>query len=630
MRKHQGLSFTQALVFFCGRSTSLSRTRVVPLSTKRLLGKNRGMSKVIVFATPVFLFLIALEFFWSRRANARVKGEKAYRLNDAINSISLGILSQVSGVLTKALSVGIYTLVFGAVAIYPDLEFWKTWYGVLLALVFYDLCYYWLHRAGHVVALFWAAHVVHHQSQHYNLSTALRQTSSGAFFGWIFYIPMAIAGVPPLIFGIVALIDLLYQFWVHTEQVGKLGWFDRVFCSPSNHRVHHAVNDAYIDKNYGGILVLWDRWFGTFQEEREPCVYGTRGALNSWDPLWANAEVYWGLAKDSYATRRWSDKLRVWLKPPGWQPDDLKLAQPKPAFQIEAVTTFNPPLTATQQWFAAMQFVLALGAVAVFLWVVDGLNTSEAAVGMLAMWVSLWALGRYLQNGLAALEVLAVEAAALATLGALEILPYYLVTKPLVMVIAIIFIASRVISMRPNGTFGINFSILLIGALLFSLGGDVFLMLPGNVPVWGLPPFILGLASFLVAHIFYIALFRQGHAWFPSRRALAGVLSVGALMYAIVWPGLADPILKSAVAAYVLVISLMAAQAIGRATVQGDTAARWVAVGACVFMVSDSLIAINKFVTPVALSSLWILATYYAAQLLIVHHVRDPRGTMVD
>jgi alkylglycerol monooxygenase len=630
MRKHQGLSFTQALVFFCGRSTSLSRTRVVPLSTKRLLGKNRGMSKVIVFATPVFLFLIALEFFWSRRANAGVKGEKAYRLNDAINSISLGILSQVSGVLTKALSVGIYTLVFGAVAIYPDLEFWKTWYGVLLALVFYDLCYYWLHRAGHVVALFWAAHVVHHQSQHYNLSTALRQTSSGAFFGWIFYIPMAIAGVPPLIFGIVALIDLLYQFWVHTEQVGKLGWFDRVFCSPSNHRVHHAVNDAYIDKNYGGILVLWDRWFGTFQEEREPCVYGTRGALNSWDPLWANAEVYWGLAKDSYATRRWSDKLRVWLKPPGWQPDDLKLAQPKPAFQIEAVTTFNPPLTATQQWFAAMQFVLALGAVAVFLWVVDGLNTSEAAVGMLAMWVSLWALGRYLQNGLAALEVLAVEAAALATLGALEILPYYLVTKPLVMVIAIIFIASRVISMRPNGTFGINFSILLIGALLFSLGGDVFLMLPGNVPVWGLPPFILGLASFLVAHIFYIALFRQGHAWFPSRRALAGVLSVGALMYAIVWPGLADPILKSAVAAYVLVISLMAAQAIGRATVQGDTAARWVAVGACVFMVSDSLIAINKFVAPVALSSLWILATYYAAQLLIVHNMRDPRGTMVD
>jgi alkylglycerol monooxygenase len=584
------------------------------------------MSKVIVFATPVFLLLIGLEFFWSRRANARVAGEKAYRLNDAINSISLGILSQVSGVLTKALSVGIYTLVFGAVAIYPDLEFWKTWYGLLLALVFYDLCYYWLHRAGHVVALFWAAHVVHHQSQHYNLSTALRQTSSGAFFGWIFYIPMAVAGVPPLIFGIVALIDLLYQFWVHTEQVGKLGWFDRVFCSPSNHRVHHAVNDAYIDKNYGGILVLWDRWFGTFQEEREPCVYGTRGALNSWDPLWANAEVYWGLAKASYATRRWSDKLRIWLKPPGWQPDDLKQTQPKPAFQIEAVTTFNPPLTPVQQWFAALQFVLALGAVAGFLWVVDGLSTTEAAVGMLAMWASLWALGRYLQNGLSALEVLMVEAAALATLGALGLLPYFLITKPLAMIIAIAFVAARAISMRARGQFGIKFSARLVGALLFSLAGDVFLMLPGDVPLAGLPPFILGLASFLIAHVFYITLFKQGQAWFPNRRALGTVLAVGALMYAIVWPGLGDPVLKAAVAAYVLVISLMAAQAIGRATVLGDAAARWVAVGACVFMVSDSLIAVNKFVTPVALSPLWILTTYYAAQLLIAHNASESQS----
>jgi alkylglycerol monooxygenase len=588
-----------------------------------LLGKNAGMSKVIVFATPVFLLLIALEYFWSRRATARVTGEKAYRLNDAINSISLGILSQVSAVLTKVLNVGIYTVVFGAVAIFPDVAFWNAWYGVLLALVFYDLCYYWLHRAGHVVALFWAAHVVHHQSQHYNLSTALRQTSSGTFFGWIFYIPMALAGVPPLIFGIVALIDLLYQFWVHTEQVGKLGWFDRVFCSPSNHRVHHAVNDPYIDKNYGGILVLWDRWFGSFQEEHEPCVYGTRGPLNSWDPLWANAEVYWGLAKDSWATRRWSDKLRVWFKPPGWQPDDLKLAQPKPAFQIDTITTFNPPLTTGQRWFAALQFVLALGAVAGFLWVVDGLSTAEAAVGVLAMWASLWALGRYLQNGLSALEVLMVEAAALATLGALGMLPYYLFTKPLVMALAIIFVAIGTIPTPARGQFSLKFSALLAGALVFSLCGDVFLMLPGDVPLWGLAPFILGLGSFLLAHVFYIALFRQGQAWFPHRRALYGVLAVGALMYAIVWPGLGDPILKTAVAAYVLVISLMAAQAIGRATTHNDAAARWVAVGACVFMVSDSLIAIHKFVTPVALSPLWILGTYYAAQLLIVHNARD-------
>ena len=243
------------------------------------------MSKVIVFATPVFLLLIAVEWLWSRRKTSRTAGQRPYRLNDAVNSISLGMLSQISAVLTKLLRIGIYTAIFEQVALFPDTTFWTAWYGWLLALVFYDFCYYWLHRMGHESAVLWAAHAVHHQSQDYNLSTALRQTSSGALLGWVFYVPMALAGVPPLVFGVVALVDLLYQFWVHTEQVGKLGWFDRWFCSPSNHRVHHAVNDAYLDKNYGGILILWDRLFGTFEEEKEPCVYGTRGLLNSWDPL---------------------------------------------------------------------------------------------------------------------------------------------------------------------------------------------------------------------------------------------------------------------------------------------------------------------------------------------------------
>ncbi|MEY4738497.1 MAG: hypothetical protein RL302_2816 [Pseudomonadota bacterium] len=581
------------------------------------------MSKVIVFATPVFLLLIALEFFWSRSHASRTKntvGQPPYRLNDAINSISLGIISQLSAVLTKLLSVGIYAAVFGAVAIYPDLEFWTTWYGWVTALLFYDLCYYWLHRAGHVVALFWAAHVVHHQSQHYNLSTALRQTSSGALFGWMFYIPMAVAGVPPLVFGIVALVDLLYQFWVHTEQIGKLGWFDRVFCSPSNHRVHHAVNDRYLDRNYGGLLVVWDRLFGSFQEEldADPCIYGTRGPLNSWDPLWANAEVYWALAQDSWATQRWADKVRVWFMPPGWQPEDLKRTQPKPAFHLDSVTTYDPPLTISQQWFAVGQFVLAMAAVSWFLWNADAMPVGQAAIWVAAISACMWGTGLYLQGRLAWLEVLMLESAALATLSALDMVPLHLLFKPLAMVIAIVFVASRVHSTGATGPFDLK----LLAALGFSLVGDVFLMLPGNQPLAGLPPFILGLGAFLVAHLFYIALFRQGQAWFPSHRALITVLGFGAAMYAVVWGGLGDPVLKVAVAAYVTVISLMAAQAIGRAGVQGDRASRWVAVGACVFMVSDSLIAIHKFVTPVALSSLWILVTYYAAQMLIVHHSR--------
>ena len=395
------------------------------------------MSKVIVFATPVFLLMIALEYWWGLPAHAKARASNTYTLSDTINSINLGILSQLAGALSKLLTIGIYTLVFSAVAIYPDVAFWKTWYGALLALIFYDLCYYWLHRAGHEVSLFWAAHVVHHQSQQYNLSTALRQTSSGVFFSWIFYLPMAIAGVPPEIFAIVALVDLLYQFWVHTEQVGKLGWFDRVFCSPSNHRVHHAVNTQYLDKNYGGILVLWDRLFGSFAVEEEKCVYGTRGQLNSWDPLWANLEVYAALAQESWRARSWADKVLVWFKPPGWQSTAMALAHPKPEFRLEAVTKFNPPLTRAQQWFIAAQFLLTLNWVAVLLWFVDSMPFHEAALWCAALAASIWATGRFTQGALSMLEVLAVQTAALAVLASLNLLPAFAFLKPLVMVFAI-------------------------------------------------------------------------------------------------------------------------------------------------------------------------------------------------
>jgi alkylglycerol monooxygenase len=388
-----------------------------------------------------------------------------------------------------------------------------------------------------------------------------------------------------------------------------------VFCSPSNHRVHHAVNDPYIDKNYGGILVLWDRWFGTFQEEHEKCIYGTRGQLNSWDPVWANAEVYWALAKDTWATERWIDKIRIWFMPPGWQPADLAAKSPKAPFKLSQVKTFNPPLSSGQQWFAALQFALNLGAVSVFLWVADSLGFAQAAMASTALFATMWALGRYMQHGLSAWEVLAVDAAALATLGAVGMLPYYLVTKPLVMAIAIIFVASRAYSMGETGQNTMQTKALLIGALVFSLGGDVFLMLPGDY-------FIPGLASFLVAHGFYIACFSRGQSWFANRRALLIVFAFGIGMYGLLWSNLPDAALKVAVAAYVSVICLMASQAISRATELQTSASRWVAAGACIFMLSDTLIAINKFLVPVPWSAFWILLTYYAAQLLIVHFLR--------
>jgi len=376
--------------------------------------------QVIVLATPVFLLLIGLEFAVGLVRERRGTGRNNYRLNDALNSISLGVLSQLSGVFSKLLTLGLYSAVYASVALFPDQAFWHSIPGVLLALLFYDFCYYWLHRGGHRVAVLWAAHSVHHQSQQYNLSTALRQTSSGALLGWLFYLPMAVAGVPPLIFGIVALIDLLYQFWVHTEQIGKLGWFDRFFCSPSNHRVHHAVNDRYLDKNYGGMLVLWDRLFGTFEAEAEGerCVYGTRTPLNSWDPLWANGQVYWALLTDSWRARHWPDKLRVWLMPPGWRPADVAARWPQPTFDLARVQTFDPPLSRGVAWFAGLQFAVLLLGVAAVLWHAALWPASEVALCSLALLVSYWALGALLQGRLSKPVVLLVQAAALATAAA--------------------------------------------------------------------------------------------------------------------------------------------------------------------------------------------------------------------
>ena len=575
--------------------------------------------QIIVLVTPVFFVLIAIELAWEWRQLRQAHGPKTYRLNDAINSIGLGLLSQVSAVFTGLLRIGIYTAIYQSVALYPNEVFWTTWPGWLLALLFYDFCYYWLHRAGHESAVLWAAHVVHHQSQAYNLSTALRQTSSGSLLGWIFYVPMAVAGVPPLVFVVVGLLDLLYQFWVHPEHVPKLGWFDRWFCSPSNHRVHHAVNDAYLDRNYGGILIIWDRLFGTFKEEDERCVYGTRSPLNSWDPLWANAEVYWSLLKKSWHAKRWSDKLRYWLKPPGWRPHDAPPAEPGTAFDVAKVQIFQPPLSRAVIAFSALQFLLLLLGASVFLWFSEELPLTQAALCVGVLTAGLWAVGAVMQGRISMLEALLVEVAALATASsAAGLVELHLVTKPLVMLIAITFIAARAYHTRVSA---ISHALLLL-ALAASLAGDVFLMLPGAAY------FLPGLVSFLLAHLAYIALFKQGVAWFPSRRALAATLFTGVLIYAFLWHHLPSE-LRLAVAVYVVVIALMAAQAIGRAVVLRSPSAFYVALGACFFMLSDSLLSINLFARPLPLASLWVLASYYTAQILIVCHARpapEPQG----
>jgi sterol desaturase/sphingolipid hydroxylase (fatty acid hydroxylase superfamily) len=320
-------------------------------------------AQIIVLATPVFLVLIALEWWWGWR-----RGRQTYRLHDAMSSIGLGIISQLVAVLTQVFGISVYTLVHAHAALWPlPADAWWVW---LAALLLYDLAYYALHRGGHRVALLWAAHAVHHQSEDYNLSTALRQTGTGWIAGWLFYLPLAVIGFPPVVVATVALVDLLYQFWVHTQQVGKLGWFDRWFCSPSNHRVHHAVNEPYIDKNYGGILIVWDRLFGSFTEERddEPCVYGTRSPLRSWNPVRANLQVYAELWRDSRRASHWADRLRVWLKPPGWRPADVAARWPKPDFDLAAVQRYEPVASAGASVLAVGLFVLALAGTSVLLW----------------------------------------------------------------------------------------------------------------------------------------------------------------------------------------------------------------------------------------------------------------------
>ncbi len=362
------------------------------------------MEKIIVYAIPVFTLMILAEYGFGLST-----GKRVYRINDAISSLSQGILSQITLVFTGIFQIGIYTLAYGHIAPYQG-PFWEKWYGWIAAMVFVDFCGYWHHRYSHETGILWAAHVVHHQSQDFNFSTALRQESAYPVLGWVFYLPMALAGVPPGVYAASGLAVLLYQVWIHTELVGKLGWFDKVFSSPSNHRVHHAVNDLYIDRNYGGMLIVWDRLFGTFQEEAdETCVFGIRPQLDSWDPVWANLHVYWALVSDAWKTRCWADRLRIWFMPPGWRPRDL---DPKPEFELSSVSRYDPPISRGALWFGGCQFLLMLAAFSWFLWQMDDLSFGKSAAVVVGMIAGLWSLGRIIEGRMKIPAALLIDLAA--------------------------------------------------------------------------------------------------------------------------------------------------------------------------------------------------------------------------
>jgi sterol desaturase/sphingolipid hydroxylase (fatty acid hydroxylase superfamily) len=350
---------------------------------------------LIALAVPVFLLMLLIEI-----AADRVRGTKYYRANDAINSLSAGTLSTSFGYFTRLIPVAIYGFFLQNLAIIPMDSAWfdlspqglLLW---LLALLSWDFCYYWKHRFGHEISVLWAAHAVHHQSEDYNLSTALRQTSSDFLFGWIFFVPLFVIGFPLEIIVTVNAIDLIYQFWVHTQHVDRLGWYDRVFVSPSNHRVHHAQNERYIDKNYGGILILWDRLFGTYQEERDddPVVFGVRKPLANWNPFWANFQVYGYLWFDAVRTRRWRDKLGVWFRRTGWRPEDVAARYPKRNLPLENFRKFDPDIRPPVKRYLVVQFTLitAWGLWIASLFATEGLLTIIWPSAFL--WISLYSFG---------------------------------------------------------------------------------------------------------------------------------------------------------------------------------------------------------------------------------------------
>ena len=315
---------------------------------------------LIQLAVPFFLLAMAFELVFGI-----VRGRNTYRLNDAFSSLMLGILSQAR----KFVVLGVGGLVYAWAAKQTAITQWSVdslgaW---VIAFVLYDLCYYWQHRIGHERQFFWAAHIAHHQSEDYNLSTALRQTSTGFVLGWVFYVPLFLLGIPAEMVVTVGALNLIYQFWVHTQHIPELGLMERAFVTPSNHRVHHAQNDCYLDRNYGGVFIVWDRLFGTYQRElpNEPCVYGIRGPIRSWNPLVALTHVYKDMFDDMRRTTRWSDRLRVLWARTGWQPSDVRRRWPREKADLTQFERFDPQVSMPRTVYGGLQL---LAATSLLLW----------------------------------------------------------------------------------------------------------------------------------------------------------------------------------------------------------------------------------------------------------------------
>lgn len=261
------------------------------------------MLRPVIFAIPVFALLISAEAWWASRKGSAEYNDK----RDTWGNIFIGFVSVFWGALFGLFIGYIYLWIYQAAPYKFPADQWWAW----VALFFIDdFAYYVFHRVSHESRLFWNFHVVHHSSEHYNLSVAVRQSWFSGLLHWVFYTPIMFLGFAPWMFAVMHGFNLIYQFWIHTKFVDRLGWFENILNTPSHHRVHHGVNEPYLDKNYGGVLIIWDRLFGSFTPETEPARYGIIKPINSYNPFWINTHGWYETAAAVRRQKTVGGKLR--------------------------------------------------------------------------------------------------------------------------------------------------------------------------------------------------------------------------------------------------------------------------------------------------------------------------------
>ncbi|MEQ9097770.1 MAG: sterol desaturase family protein [Imperialibacter sp.] len=339
----------------------------------------------VILSIPIYFLLIGVELIIQH-----FQHRKIYRLNDALTNMSCGITQQITGAFLKVLTVTTYQLIYEHFALF---NIPVTWYTFILIWLGVDLCYYWAHRMSHEINLFWGGHVVHHQSEDYNFSVALRQGSFQVFWTFFFYLPLAIIGVDTLTFVLIAALNTVYQFWIHTETIGKLGWFEYIFNTPSHHRVHHGRDPKYIDKNHGGTFIIWDRLFGTFQEEEERPTYGITKPVNTWNPIKANLQHYIDMAGQLKKVRSLSDGLRILFNKPGWLPDYLGGYQGVSEVDKGGYHKFNLHPPSAFSAYLIFQYLFVLGGTSFFMFNQGNFSIIEKSVIAVTIVVSIIILG---------------------------------------------------------------------------------------------------------------------------------------------------------------------------------------------------------------------------------------------